>query len=759
MNNNRGLKNIIWVVGAAMIAQTIVATTSAVNDATIPEIDSSIIEREESEIPFSEMIVPETESDYPKPFILTRAYGDSIVLRWATNSYVDWLYLRTKGVTISRLTHTKEGLRMDTIVRCLKPLSYDEFRKVYPDTVDSLAYGAMGVLYGKNNMTEEQTDYEPGTPGSMMDLYEEQKLKLAYGLLFAEWRPDLADAMALRYVDKSVTKGGEYYYTVGPAEIDTTGRFKLTHEVSELVKNEKYKPEEYDLDLKYEITGQGAATFTWKDMKHSSFEIYRRKKGETDWTKCNENPYMPQYQGEMDNQIINYSDKAETIGEYEYSIAAHDAFGDLTEKCKPVKVVYPDVMPPVGPDITRIMIDRPGENDYDSIFARIYFRKDTMEADFVRYVPMYYNERDSLKEWRLLTNKYIAPTDTMVRVDVTNLSTGMVTIAAVDTANNMGYAFPRLLRIQDMRPPKRPKNIRAVPDLDGTIFIHWEQEDSIDVRQYQVFFANSLANHSFMIVNRGELRDTYYIDTVSTNANERYIYYCVRPIDFEGNQGPMSDTIRVLRPNPEPPTIAHLDSAWVDSEGIHSRWYGGADAMIRDYVVYHKLENQRDWDTLAIYNGDDVKANGYLIPVDHKPEINRLYRHQYAIETVSFWNISSGLSLTYSDWFVGDTYLKIPIKLYGRFDEKTGETRLAWEAKNIPQGDYRFCVFQKTKYDKTFQYLIDEPINASAHTNRLLPPGETAEYYVMIYYPDGRESFPSNVVTITAPEKKPDEKK
>ena len=116
MNNNRGLKNIIWVVGAAMIAQTIVATTSAVNDATIPEIDSSMIEREESEIPFSEMIVPETESDYPKPFILTRAYGDSIVLRWATNSYVDWLYLRTKGVTISRLTRTKEGLRMDCLL-------------------------------------------------------------------------------------------------------------------------------------------------------------------------------------------------------------------------------------------------------------------------------------------------------------------------------------------------------------------------------------------------------------------------------------------------------------------------------------------------------------------------------------------------------------------------------------------------------------------------------------------------------------------
>ena len=85
----------------------------------------------------------------------------------------------------------------------------------------------------------------------------------------------------------------------------------------------------------------------------------------------------------------------------------------------PIKVHFPDMEPPRGPEITLIEIDRPGENLWNEIYATIHFRKDTIENDFVRYIPMYHNERDSLKQWRLLTDQYIAPTDTTVRIDVT----------------------------------------------------------------------------------------------------------------------------------------------------------------------------------------------------------------------------------------------------------------------------------------------------------------------------------------------------
>ena len=51
----------------------------------------------------------------------------------------------------------------------------------------------------------------------------------------------------------------------------------------------------------------------------------------------------------------------------------------------------------------------------------------------------------------------------MVRIDVTNISTGKITIAAVDTAENMGYAYPKLLRVRGARPPEAPTQVRGLP--------------------------------------------------------------------------------------------------------------------------------------------------------------------------------------------------------------------------------------------------------------------------------------------------------
>lgn len=39
------------------------------------------------------------------------------------------------------------------------------------------------------------------------------------------------------------------------------------------------------------------------------------------------------------------------------------------------------------------------------------------------------------------------------------------------------------------------------------------------------------------------------------------------------------------------------------------------------------------------------------------------------------------------------------------------------------------------------------------HSDRVLSAGESANYYVVLLYSDGRSSNPSNIVTVTAPTK------
>ena len=53
----------------------------------------------------------------------------------------------------------------------------------------------------------------------------------------------------------------------------------------------------------------------------------------------------------------------------------------------------------------------------------------------------------------------------------------------------------------------------------------------------------------------------------------------------------------------------------------------------------------------------------------------------------------------------------------------------------------------------TFEYLISEDLNDLMHSDRVLSAGESADYYVVLLYSDGRSSNPSNIVTVTAPTK------
>lgn len=575
-----------------------------------------------------------------------RTYGDSVVLRWAVESYPEWDRLNRTGYDVLRHTEGEGEFLLDTLATGIRPMSLADFRRCYPDTIDSLAYLAMGAIYGEGDMTPEMTNYEPGSIGALVELEQDQKTRLFGAFLAAEWRPDLAQAMGLRYVDKTAKKGETYTYFIMPSVPDTTGRFFIMPAQVENLHNVKYVPDPYDVAISDTILEHGSVALSWRDDLHGTFDVFWRKMGEQQWRKVNELPYAPPFRVDQEDADVIFEHSPGVVGLYEYAVRAYDTFGDLTPYSPPHKVFFPDLMPPLGPEITSIVIDRPGKTHYDEVYATIYFHKDSLEDDFVRYVPLYFNERDSSKQWKLLTNQYIAPGDTMVRIDVTNISTGMITIAAVDTAENMGYAYPKLLRVRDARPPEAPTQVRGLPSLDGTIAILWEMSDTLDVHHYDVFWANS-PDDEFTILNRRHVIPRSYTDTVAVDINQRYIYYYVRAVDYATNIGAPSDTIAVLRPSTVPPSRPHLDSAWVDNRMIHTRWIGGSDEMISHYNVYRRRPGAT-WTLLRVADGDSVRAHGYALQIDDAPPAPLGARYEYAVETISLWDISSGLSPAFS---------------------------------------------------------------------------------------------------------------
>lgn len=692
--------------------------------------------------------------------VLVRTYGDSVVLRWAADDYVAWRYLNRVGVNISRVD--EETRMTETLVTGLKPATLEEFRSHYAES-DSLAALVMGALYDENMAKNEVTKDEPGSMGALYESSQSQQLRYGLGLLASEWRQDLATRMAVRFTDRTAKRGRSYTYYISPAVIDTTGKVIIRAGMKDAVKNERFKPEPFDVKLTDSITYPNGIHLSWTDRLYSSYEIERRVQGTREWKRLNKLPYV--IMNIVPGADCIYGDNVDEPGTYEYRVIAHDPFGELTEPSPVHAVTISDMRPPVPPRLTWIEIDRRNADDPSKeIFATIHFRKDTMEADYVGAVPVYYHERITEGKWRPLVDKPLAPIDTVVTVDVTNLQTGQLAIAAYDTAHNVSYSIPQILRVSDMKAPEAPKGLKAECRLEpkdsldlplGLITLTWQPVENDDIDYYEVVFAND-TTHTFMARQGGIVagRDTVFVDTVAVDVNQKYIYYKVRAIDYSTNIGEFSDVLQVVRPSAVPPTVAHIDSTNVSGSGIFMRWIAGTDQQMAYHNVYRRLMSDKEWTVLRRCDADSVKANNNYIDLFDVPKVNSREEYVYAIESFNYSGISSGLSLQYITRFTGDAVFDTPITLYGAYEEDKHKTRLAWEVNQLPEGkDWYFCVWRQGPDDERFQFLLSAEPGERDFTDYLLRPGQTAHYYVQIQMEDGRESRPSNIVTIKAPAK------
>ena len=171
-------------------------------------------------------------------------------------------------------------------------------------------------------------------------------------------------------------------------------------------------------------------------------------------------------------------------------------------------------------------------------------------------------------------------------------------------------------------------------------------------------------------------------------------------------------------------------------------------------LIERALEGQADWELIASYEADQVAANDYRMCVDDNPPFNNQRRYEYVVESFNSTGISSGPSLVVSAMNDRNTAVDVTLKLIGRYDAKAGRTRLSWDCHGQqPEGERYWGVYVRKPGSDTFEYLISEDLNDLMHSDRVLSAGESADYYVVLLYSDGRSSNPSNIVTVTAPTK------
>ena len=683
--------------------------------------------------------------------MLARPKGSSVALRWAPDGYPAWRTLCGYGYNLLRVEYQEDGsFEIDTIAHEIRPWSQEKFMDSFEPS-DSIA-GAATTLVHSRSTHEALTSME-----AVMRTHDEQESRYSFAMLVADLRFDLAKAMALGYEDYNVQPGRHYEYILQPAMDDSI--MAVRSAACDII-NEAQKPEPYDPVITDSITDAKTITLYWPYDTYTAYDIEMRGDStQWKWQRVNEQPYMMlSALFDPGTQCNFYDVQGLEPGAYEFRICAYDAFSEKTNYSSVHKASMPDLIPPSAPLLRYFEIDR---SQKPKVFANIHWRKEVFEDDFAGFDVFYYHETMG-NEWMKMNRQLIAPQDTVFRCEVSGLASGYVVVQAVDTAGNSNPSTAYEIHIADLEPPTPPTGIGHTMLPNGVVKIHWKPNPEIDVRNYELFAAND-TTHAFLAVSGSLTRDTVAYDTLQVvGVNQRYIYYALRAYDYSGNRSEMSEVYQVERLNYTKPELCRFDSLWQDERHIYTRWFKAQNEDVKHYRVFRRLNNQKEWSLIQVIRPE--MAVGNFITVDDEVDYEDDASVIYAIETVNFTDISSGLCTPIQVKHWGPAIRDIAVNLKGKYLTEDKVVELTW---TVPKGcpdDYYFVLSSdKGRGDGSDPTLFTriESIPAGTLSKRIywLKRGATARFYVEIYWRDRSRGIPSEIVTITNPyAPDPDEK-
>ena len=756
------------------IALSIVILMTAALTATAQEADSTATLNPHSTVA-EPWVQPRITT---KIHLMTRAYGDSIVLRWVAEDFTSYNYLARLGVNVLRVPKLKadgtpyEDFRIDTLAYEFLPKTFEQFQAKYAAN-DSNAYVAMGLLYGDK---ENYHKYNDGFADKSQNESSDQDISYGFAMLVADWRADLATDLAVRFTDRNVERGVTYDYYIQPTVWENGGRLIFEPGVAEGVKNEPYTAGRFEPLMIDSLTSPFRLMIGWWDKDHSSFEVKRRQvtnlqgeRKEGEWQRVTQKPYVPMVQQPEGEDYCVIHDSVPDLGMWEYHIQGYDPFSELSPAAER-RIFVRDIEPPVPANIKYILIERPEDDPMAKIIAHVVWEKDTIEADLIGYRIYYRPMRSSDNApWQPMNFDLIAPADTLYSLDMTGMSTGMMYIAAYDDAGNESKSMMQQIHIKDFRAPKAPANLRAsVRKIDlerDTALLRrqwayidlswqpWPEDDDIDY--FDIAFAND-STHDFLVRNTGGIRQTMYTDSVALNANQKYIYYKVRAIDWSTNVGEWSPWIQVLRPHVTPPTEPHLGkSDHDDLKGMHMEWIVGTDADMVEHTLYRRLGDSGEPQVIGTWNADSVKLDSCIIRVDDNPPYSQKERYYYWMEST---NASPFIarSLAVSWRHTGPRSFQVDIELSSMYNADDHCSVLNWnvDERQLPEGDWYWAIFRRGPGEENYKYYMTAPKEDRTYIEHTLKAGEQADYYIRLQFEDGRRSNDSDPVSVSAPAKK-----
>jgi hypothetical protein len=674
------------------------------------------------------------ESPYDAHIMLVaKATGEGVVLRWAPDMPGAFHILNTYGYRIERIRVGADG-EIDPAPaemltpEPLKPWPLDEWkRRIMQDTTQiSLAVAAQ-LMHGTFVTPPKNPDDDLEV---LRNGVRDAENRFGFALMLADTDPQIAEGMALRFVDREVRPGERVIYRVMPAQQATdyvidTAVIVLTAEVLE----GNPAPE----NLRF-TSGDRSITLQWDQnpfAPYSAWQVERSADGGRSWQLLTKRPHVIiAAQGDERNITPSYEDKVDISNytQYGYRVRGINAFGERSDAAE-ITAWAVDQSGPAAPTITRAeQISRDG--------VVIQWDQPESPADLQGYIVSRAANPKSTTPFMPLHEGMLSP-DTRMFMDAdAHDREAWYLVTAVDTAGNRSESVRKFVQIIDSLPPAAPRGVAARIDSTGLVTISWLPNTEEDLDGYRVLWANSL-DHEFSQLTPQVHRDTVITHQITLQTSTEHVYYKIVAVDKRFMHSIPSEIIELKRPDILPPDAPVFTDVRVSENAVSLHWARSGSADVKEQRFERRSAGE-DWRMIATL---DTAATSYT-----DTGVVRGIEYQYRVTAVD----DDGLLARCPNIVTGrpyDTGRRADVRdVRAVYNDEDNTVTVSWDYAAAVEEEYWFVIYRSEAGGQPLQYST-----AAADARSWTEPGHrgrTYHYAVRVKSGSG-ESPLSSVASVT----------
>jgi len=681
---------------------------------------------------------------FAKIQVIARPAEDSVVLRWAPTTPHGWRIGNRIGYLIQRKTAQGESVLLTP--QPIRPWEVEPWADwMERDSANAFVGIAVYALYGDTTLIGMADSLGQDT----LDTNAERNANLfGYSLFAADNDPDIATALGLRFVDKTVKRGVRYTYTIT------------------LAKAQAYRVEPGTVDAAAGKTAAGPAPknctangmdgriqLRWEPapgISYSAYNVFRSENRGRTYARLNATPIaivtpadrdVPALGVFMDTTIVNYR-------KYRYQVKGIDAFGE-TGKAAEVDAYGRDLTPPPQPMVMNA--EQIGK-------AKLRMRWDMTDrpGDLAGFNVMRSAHADSSYK---KINRLLLPAAAREFTDEKAIDREpYYIITALDTAGNAAQSFPLYGMLVDTIPPAVPAGLRGTVDSVGRVTLVWKRNREANILGYRVLRANA-PDHEFTQLTGSVHRDTMYVDSIDVTSLTRNVYYRIAAVNARFGHSEMSAPLALRRHTTTLPTPPVFTDVIAGDQSVELHWAVNSTDRLRAIVLLRRSLAAEGAPAARATPGRSGTAGmhgerwGTLVTlpapasvfVDKRVVQKTTYEYQVAVVDS---NRQSSLAERPVQARPFDAGLRPAVrKLTAAFEKKSDGIRLEWTYQER-QSDQLYFVIYRSVEGGEFIPLKSVPGSLRSFADRVLIGDGTYRYRIQVATHGGAESPLSEPVTV-----------